>query len=187
MRSVCVYCSSSNDIAPVYHRAAKRLGRLIGRSGWRLIYGGGMIGLMGTLADAVRREGGTVTGIIPRSLARKGIMYENAEEMIETKNLRDRKELMERRADAFIALPGGFGTLEEIAEIITLKQLRYHDKPVVFLDTGGFYSHLFRHFRKCFAEKFIDGASRDLFMTADTASRAVNLIRKAAAPRQNVP
>lgn len=178
MRSICVYCSSSDEIGGHYLRAADDLGALLARAGYRLIYGGGMIGLMGVLARAVQREGGTVTGIIPTTLARKGIMFESAEEMIETPDLRSRKDMMEKRADAFIALPGGIGTLEEIAEIITLKQLHYHDKPVVFVNTNDFFAHLLAHLEKCFAEKFMQEKHRGLYAVARTPAEAMAYIQE---------
>jgi len=178
-KSICVYCSSSDDIDAGYLRAAEELGTLMARARHRLIYGGGMIGLMGVLAQAVQRGGGTVTGIIPSSLARKGIMYESAEEMIETRDLRQRKDLMEKRADAFVALPGGIGTLEEIAEIITLKQLQYHTKPVVFINTGNFFNHLLAHLDKCFAEKFMQEKHRKLYTVVQAPAEALAYIEKA--------
>lgn len=178
MKSICVYCSSSNEIREHYFEAARDLGTLMARTGYRLIYGGGMIGLMGALAQAVQREGGTVTGIIPTTLARKGIMYESAEEMIETHDLRARKDLMEQRADAFIALPGGIGTLEEIAEIITLKQLHYHAKPVVFINTNNFFAHLLAHLEQCFAEKFLQEKHRKLYAVVPTPAEALAYIQQ---------
>jgi hypothetical protein len=173
MKSICVYCSSSNDIDARYAKDAGELGALIASGGYRLIYGGGMIGLMGILAKSVQKHGGAVTGIIPKTLAQKGIMYESAEELIETPDLRKRKELMEERADAFIALPGGFGTLEEIAEIITLKQLKHHEKPVVFINTNNFFSHLLAHFEKCFEEKFMSEKYRKLYTVANTPREGI--------------
>ncbi|MFC2149360.1 TIGR00730 family Rossman fold protein [Candidatus Auribacterota bacterium] len=178
MRSICVFCSSSDELDPVYYKAAEELGEAIAITGTELIYGGGMIGLMGVLAKSAQKHKGKVTGIIPKSLARKGIMYEHAEEMIETKDLRDRKELMEKRADAFIAIPGGFGTLEEVAEIITAKQLHYHKKPIVLINTNNFFDDLLGHFDRCYKEKFIDERSRELYFTAKNAGEAIEYINK---------
>lgn len=176
MKSICVFCSSSDEIDKKYFEAAEELGRLIALRGCRLICGGGVIGLMGAMSKSAQKHKGNVTGIIPRSLARKGIMYELAEEMIVTDDLRQRKDLMEKRADAFIALPGGFGTLEEILEIITLKQLRYHDKPVVVINTNGFFDDLIAQLEKSYKEKFISEKGRALYFIAACPKEAMDLI-----------
>ena len=136
-RSICVFCASSSAVAEVYVDVARRLGRRLAERGDRLVYGGGNIGLMGTLATACHERGGYIVGVIPESLKDKELAYEAADELIVTQDMRGRKTIMEKNADAFIALPGGFGTLEELLEIITLRQLHYHDKPVVILNTAS--------------------------------------------------
>lgn len=150
-RNICVFCSSSDVVGSAYFEAAAELGSAIARRGDVLVYGGAKVGLMGTLARAVHREGGRVVGVIPGFMATRGLAYAPADELIIARNLRERKATMEDRADAFIALPGGFGTLEEMLEIITLKQLQQHGKPVLFLNTAGFYDPLvalFEHMRE---------------------------------------
>src|SRR5579859_4839874 len=131
---VCVFCSSSNTIAPVYAEAARVLGSGLAERSWPLVYGGGSAGLMGEVARAVHAGGGRVIGVIPQTLLDLEVGYLAADELIVTTTMRERKALMDVRADAFVALPGGFGTLEELLEILTLKQLRWHDRPVFIVN-----------------------------------------------------
>ncbi|MGB1124103.1 MAG: TIGR00730 family Rossman fold protein [Phycisphaeraceae bacterium] len=149
MKSICVYCGSSEDIDPAYRQAAKDLGRLIAEHGDQLVYGGGSVGLMGDCARAVHEFGGKVVGVIPESLSSVEIAYHNADELIVTQTMRERKQIMDDRADAFVVLPGGFGTLEELAEILVLKILNYTDRPLIVVNPDGFYDpliELFNHF-----------------------------------------
>lgn len=166
MNAICVYCSSSNAVDPHYVEAAVELGTLIGRRGLTLVYGGASVGLMGRLAQAVHHGGGRVLGVIPQSLRDREIAYEAADELIVTRDLRERKAIMESRADAFVALPGGFGTLEEIMEILTLKQLRSHQKPVVFLNTAGFYDRLLAVFEQLYEQRFTKADYRHFYSIA---------------------
>lgn len=149
MKSICVYCSSSDHIDPLFRGPAKELGRLIGERGDQLIYGGGSVGLMGEVARAVHAAGGKVVGVIPESLTTAEIAYGQADELIVTQTMRERKQIMDERADAFVVLPGGFGTLEELAEILVLKILGYTDRPLIIVNPDGFYDplvELFNHF-----------------------------------------
>jgi hypothetical protein len=148
------------------------LGSALARRGDVLIYGGAKVGLMGALARAVHREGGHVVGVIPSFMASRGLAYTPADELLIARNLRERKASMEDRADAFIALPGGFGTLEEMLEIITLKQLQQHAKPVLFLNTAGFYdplAALFEHMRE---HRFAPAGSARLYYFATDVADA---------------
>lgn len=171
-RNLCVYCSSSDAIDAAYFDAARELGALIGQRGDTLIYGGGRIGLMGELARAVHADpgGGRVVGIIPESMRADDIDYADADELIWTDHMRTRKHAMDERADAFVALPGGFGTLEELAEILVLKQLRYHAKPVIILNTAGFYDPLLRLFDHMIEADFAKPKMRDLWHVSATAA-----------------
>ncbi len=137
--AVTVFCGSSNAVEPKYFTAARELGEKLARRGWRLVYGGGSVGLMGALSRAVLAEGGHVPGVIPKALLDLGVGERGVSELVVTDGLRDRKAIMDERGDAFVALPGGLGTLEEVLEVLTLKQLGYHTKPVVVLDLDGFY------------------------------------------------
>ena len=166
LQSVCVFSSSSDAVAPHFFRAAEEVGELLAREGRTLIYGGGKVGLMGALAGAVHRHGGKVIGVIPHYLRRKEIAYEAADELIVTKDLRERKAVMEERAGAFLSLPGGFGTLEEILEILTLKQLQQHAKPVVFLNTANFYAPLLDVFEHLYAHQFAKVGHREMYHVA---------------------
>lgn len=174
--NVCVYCASSSSVGPVYKDATRELGRLIGRRGHTLVYGGTHIGLMGVLAEAARAAGARIVGVIPRRLAEAGIAYEGADEMVITETMAQRKEAMEARSEAFVALPGGFGTLEELAEAITLKQLRYLEGPIVLLNTAGFYSHLLAHLERLYADGFAYAFYRQVYATVDTPSEALDYI-----------
>ena len=163
IHTVCVFCSSSNSVAPEYFDAARETGALFAARGWRLVYGGGNIGLMGALARSVQEGGGTVIGVIPEALRDLELAYTEADELIVTKDLRERKAIMESHADAFVALPGGYGTLEEMIEVLTLKQLRFHNKPLVFLNTAGYYAHLHAFFEHMYAHHFAKPISRGLY------------------------
>ncbi len=154
MKNICVYCSSSDAVAPIYLETARALGAQIAARGDTLIYGGANLGLMGALARAVHAGGGRVVGVIPQALQARGIAYAIADEVIVTSDLRERKATMEARADAFIALPGGIGTLEELLEVLTLRQLQAHTKPIVLLNTADYYAPLFALFTHLYRERF---------------------------------
>lgn len=142
--SICVFCSSQDRIAPRYFDVARELGAAIGKRGDTLVFGAGRVGLMGAVARAVHAHGGRVIGVIPEALNAVGIVYDEADELIVTKDLRARKAVMDARSDAFIVLPGGFGTMDELFEMLTLKQLRYHNRPLVLLDVDGFFEPVTR-------------------------------------------
>jgi len=154
MKTICVYCSSSDAIAPAYFEVARELGAQIAVRGNTLVYGGADLGLMGAVARAVHDGGGRVIGIIPQTLQERGITYDVADETIITRDLRERKAQMAARADAFVVLPGGIGTLEELLEILTLRQLQEHTKPIVLLNTSGYYTPLFALFDHLYRERF---------------------------------
>lgn len=154
IRSVCVYSSSSDAVAPQFVEAAEALGAALAKRQMTLVFGGGCVGLMGVVARAVHQHGGQVIGVIPEFMRSREIAYEESNELIVTKTMRERKAIMEERSDAFVTLPGGFGTLEEILEIITLKQLETHSKPVVLLNTRGFFDPLLAMFEQLYRERF---------------------------------
>lgn len=173
IRSVCVFSSSSDAVASHYMEAASALGALLAEQKLTLVYGGGKVGLMGAVARAVHANGGKVIGVIPHYLRKKEVAYEQADELIVTKCLRERKAIMEERADAFVALPGGFGTLEEILEILTLKQLEAHGKPVVFLNTNGFFEPLLAMFERLYHERFTKRDYRGHYHIAEAPSEVL--------------
>ena len=165
---LCVYCASSDRIDPKYAAAAAELGHEMVRRGWGLVYGGGKTGLMGAVARAVKKSGGHVVGVIPEFMKVRELAYDEADELVTVVTLRERKLLMETRADAFVALPGGFGTLEEMMEILTLRQLDVVKKPCVFFNQDGFYDDLLRLFERMLEDKFFKPSNMDLFQVAET-------------------
>ena len=173
---VCVYCAASANLAQHYFAAARELGDGIARRGWSLIYGGGGVGLMGTIAEAVRAGGGQVVGIIPQALLDRERAYLQADELIVTSTLRERKQLMDDHADAFITLPGGFGTLEETLEILTLRQLAYHDKPIIIVNVGGYFDPLLGMFEHIFGQGFAHTRHRGLYTVAPSSAAALELL-----------
>lgn len=177
IQNICVYCSSSNLLDEHYYEEARVLGRLIAQGGYRLVYGGGNVGLMGALAREVHLHQGFVCGVLPRALKnREGVAYDVADELIVTDSLRERKAIMFDRADAFIAMPGGLGTLEELLEVLTLKQLGYHQKPIVLVNSNGFYApflELLNHFHQ---ERFVRETYASLFYPASSASEAITFL-----------
>ncbi len=176
-KMICVYAASSDAAAPVYRDAATRLGTLIAEHGHGLIYGGGCVGLMGVCARAVHDNGGgPVVGVIPEKLVDLELAYQEADELIVTQTMSERKQTMAQRADAFVALPGGFGTIEEVMEVLVLKQLWYHHKPCVFLNVNGIYDNLFAFFDTLIAEHFIKETHKELYHVCDSAEAAYAFI-----------
>lgn len=163
---LCVYCASSDRIDPKYAAAAEQLGRELVARGWGLVYGGGKTGLMGAVARGTKAAGGRVVGIIPDFMKARELAFDEADELVTVVTLRERKLLMEARADAFVTLPGGWGTLEEVMEILTLRQLDVVKKPCVFYNQDGFYDDLIRFFERMLAEKFFKPSNMDLFRVA---------------------
>lgn len=184
IRSICVYCGSNPGINPAYAGAARTLGRLMAARGIGLVYGGGGLGLMGEIARTVLEHGGRVTGIIPGFLSEKEHMLPDATEMIVVGDMHDRKRLMFDRSDAFVALPGGIGTLEELVEQLTWAQLGRHSKPIVLLDVEGYWSplvELLAHLRR---EGFIRDGMDVHFGTVDRAEDVLDAVGRAAGPER---
>lgn len=173
IRSLTVYCSSSSAVAQHFTDAALAAGRAIAEQYWSLIYGGNLVGMMKTLADACRAAGGRVIGITPKLLVDKGIHDTLCDELLVTACMRERKKLMEERGDGFLTLPGGLGTFEEIFEIIVGKQLGYHNKPIVLLNTAGYFDPLLAMIDHGIEQKFIKSASRNLFFVASDMEQAI--------------
>jgi uncharacterized protein (TIGR00730 family) len=165
---LCVYCSSSDRIDPKYGQAAEALGRELVARGWGLVYGGGKTGLMGAVARGTKAAGGRVVGVIPEFMKARELAFDEADELVTVITMRERKLLMETRADAFVTLPGGFGTLEEIMEILTLRQLDVVRKPCVIYNQDGFYDDLLRLFERMLAERFFKPSNMELFRVANS-------------------
>ena len=168
IKSICVFCGSSESADNSYKKVAMELGCAIGKKGIDLIYGGASIGLMGCVARGVHEEKGNVIGILPEFFRSKDIEYLDADELIVTKDMRERKAIMDERSDAFIVLPGGVGTLEEAMEILSMRQLKLTNKPLVFINSQGFYDNLNETLDVMIKQKFAKKNLRNLFaMTPD--------------------
>jgi uncharacterized protein (TIGR00730 family) len=167
LRSVCVYCGSSAGGVPAYAETAMELGLLLAGSGIRVVYGGGAVGLMGLMADAALAAGGEVVGIIPRRLFRREVAHQGLTELVEVDSMHERKQAMFDRSDAFVALPGGLGTLEELVEVATWAQLGIHAKPVVTVDVGGFWTPLHAFLRHTVRSGFLREANLGLIANVD--------------------
>lgn len=166
-RSLCVYCGSRPGLPPGHQAAAATLGRLIGERGWRLVYGGGRSGLMGTVADAALAAGAEVFGVIPRSLMEREVGHSGLSTLRVVETMHERKQAMAEAADAFIALPGGIGTFEELFEVWTWRQLGYHDKPVGLLNAGGYYDMLLGFLQSSVDEGFLSPQQQALLQVGD--------------------
>jgi hypothetical protein len=180
--SVCVFCSSAGGLDEVYRQAAHDLGVELAERGHRLVYGGGNVGLMGEVARSVHEHGGTVVGVIPQSLVDRELAYEPADELLVTETMRERKAEMDARADAFVALPGGFGTLEELLEVLTLRQLRLHDRPIVLVNVAGYWDPFLAMVSDIVGHGFAPLGEGTLFQVAKTAAEAVDLAEAGPAP-----
>lgn len=176
--NICVFCSSSNAIADIYLDEAVSLAKMIGQSGFCLINGGSNVGLMDVVTREAKAHGAKTIGVIPEKLRNFNLASEEAHEIIVSSDMMERKAKMRDLSDSFIALPGGFGTLEEILEVITLKQLGYHNKAIVFINTNGFYYDLFRQFEKSYDEKFAKENYRKLYFVAGSAADAMDYLLK---------
>jgi uncharacterized protein (TIGR00730 family) len=153
--SIAVYCGARHGAQSAYTTAARALGQAIGERGWQLVYGGGKVGLMGEVADATLAAGGRVVGVIPETLKQMEVGHEGLHELHVVPTMHIRKQMMAERADVFIALPGGIGTLEELYEVWTWRQLKYHDQPIGLLNVAGYYDHLLRFMAHTVEEGFL--------------------------------
>ena len=178
--NICVYCSSSSVLAAEYRTAARLCGEALARRGHALVYGGGNIGLMGDVARAVRAGGGYIVGVIPHALRDLELAYAGCDELLLTDTMRERKALMDERADAFITLPGGIGTLEEFFEVLTLKQLRYHDRGIVIVNTAGYFDPLLAQLDRAVAEGFARPPLRTLYHVAPDPQAALDYLESYA-------
>lgn len=174
MRSVCVFCGSNAGARPVYAEAAAAVGGAIAERGLSLVYGGAAVGLMGTLADAALAAGGKVIGVIPKALVEREIGHSGLTELVQVKSMHERKALMADRSDAFLALPGGAGTLEEVFEAWTWAQLGHHQKPVGLLNVDGFFDALIAFLDHQCSERFIRQEHRDMLIVESDPDRLLD-------------
>src|SRR5580698_11585648 len=177
-RRVCVFCGSSPGSKPEYRAEAVGLGRLLGESGLGLVYGGAHAGLMGALADAALDHGCKVIGVIPRSLSGIEVAHQGLTKLVLVETMHERKALMAKEADAFIALPGGFGTLDEFFEILTWAQLAIHAKPCVLINTGGYYDHLLSFLQLAIDQGFLKRETFALIHIVADAAEALKCMQK---------
>lgn len=183
IKSVCVYCGSSDFVADSYKEAARRTGALLAANGYDIVYGGGRVGLMGIVADAGLKGGAKVVGIIPDHIKRYEVDHTGLTELIVVESMHIRKQMMVERSDAFIILPGGIGTLDEMFEIITWRQLRLHGKPVVIINTDGFWNPLVALMEHMTETGFmrkpnLPGAEDRLYHVVDSVEEAVDLLAR---------
>jgi uncharacterized protein (TIGR00730 family) len=182
MRAVCVFCGSSPGKLPLYGATAIELGRELVARDLTLVYGGGNVGLMGILADAVLAAGGRAIGIIPRSLLDREVGHRGLTELHVVRSMHERKALMAEKADAFLALPGGFGTFEELCEVITWTQLGIHAKPCGLLNVAGYYDPLIALFDRAVDERFVRPEHRGLVRVASTPAAILEELATARVP-----
>lgn len=176
LKLVCVYCSSSRELDPKYYAAGEAIGRGLAERGWGLIYGGGNAGTMGAVARATQAAGGTVIGVIPEFMKERELAFAEADELVTVSSMRERKRLMAERADAFITLPGGIGTLEEVSEIMVERGLALHTKPLVLLNQDGYYDGLLAYFERMIADRFKSAGFGSLFGVATTSDEVWSLL-----------
>src|SRR5271154_1597840 len=181
INAVCVYCGSSTGTDPVFVETAQKFGKILAESGVRLVYGGGSIGLMGAIAEAVRDHGGEATGIIPEFMTRREQPRRLAQELIVTRDMHERKRTMFERADAFVALPGGIGTLEEVVEQLTWAQLGRHNKPIMLANIDGFWEPLLALLTHMRATQFIRPGFPVEVLKAERIEDILPRVRAAAA------
>lgn len=182
LKSICVFCGSKSGSNQQYQQSAIELGRLMAQRKITLVYGGGSVGLMGVIADAVLESGGQVIGVIPRQLATRELLHPGVTEMHVVEDMHTRKAKMSECSDAFIAMPGGFGTLEELFEVVSWVQLGIYSKPIGLLNTAGFYDPLLNLVEHCIETEFIKPKYRDLIISDVTPSTLVDHLARHTLP-----
>jgi uncharacterized protein (TIGR00730 family) len=182
LKRVCVFCGSSNGARAGYADAARAMGAALARRGVGLVYGGGRVGLMGIVADSVMAGGGAVVGVIPESMVSKEVAHQGLTELRIVGSMHERKALMADLADAFVALPGGYGTFEEFCEIVTWAQLGLHRKPCGLLNVEGYYDRLLSLFDHAVAERFVRSAHRALVLEERQPERLLDLVESYQPP-----
>ncbi|OGG95235.1 MAG: Rossman fold protein, TIGR00730 family [Candidatus Lambdaproteobacteria bacterium RIFOXYD2_FULL_50_16] len=183
MKRVCVFCGSAMGTRPEFEGWALSIGSWIAENGFGLVYGGASVGLMGVLANACLTQGGQVTGVIPKHLAKEEIVHPGLQNLLEVDNMFDRKSIMLKYSDLFVVLPGGFGTLDELFEVVTLAQLKQHDKPVILFNGEGFFDPLLMQLNQMVVSGFIKEKYLALLHIAKDLQSLFALIRKHSGPQ----
>ncbi|MDF1860099.1 MAG: TIGR00730 family Rossman fold protein [Verrucomicrobiales bacterium] len=178
LQSICIYCGSSSGSHPEYRETALSLGRFLAREGIRVVYGGGNVGLMGAVADGALNAGGEVIGVIPEALKEKELAHIGLTELHAVSSMHERKTMMAELSDAFIALPGGIGTLEEIFEVYTWTQLGFHEKPCAFLNVAGYFDPLLEFLDRMVEHRFLKKEHLDCLLTGSDYRALINRIQK---------
>ena len=176
---ICIYCSSSNQIAPIFFEETKKLAHIFLEHNIEVVFGGGSSGLMGAIADVYCEAGGKIQGVMPTFMREIEWAHKGVSDFIFTEDMRERKELLIKDTDAVVTLAGGTGTLEELMEVITLKRLGKYLKPIVILNTSGFYDDLKQLFEKMIKEKFVHEAHRDMWVFVDRPDQVLDAINQA--------
>ena len=182
--SLCVYCGARTGTDASFEWVAAEVGREIGRRGWRLVYGGGQVGLMGVVADATLQAGGQVLGVIPKRLMDREVGHRGLTELRVVETMHERKRAMAEAADAFLALPGGIGTMEELFEVWTWRQIGYHDQPVGLLNVDGYYDPLLDFLRTMTSKGFLSEAQRDVLRTGKDPRELLDVLHAQARAAQ---
>ncbi len=173
---VCVFSSSSSTLAPEFYEDARILGELIGRNNMDLVYGGSKVGTMFEIAKAVKQNGGKLIGVMPEKLYNFGVHFDECDEFYLTKDMRTRKSKLDEASDSIIAMAGGFGTLDEVSEMLVLKQLGYNNKPIVFLNTNVYYNNLLKFYDDIVKNSFAKDTAENLYYVAQTPKDAINYL-----------
>lgn len=174
---ICVYCSSSNYLDEKFYIVSQELGEKIAQNGYNMVYGGTTVGMMGVVANNALMNGAEVIGVIPERIADFGLKHPELAKVIVTKDMRERKATMEKYADVFISMPGGFGTFEEVFEILVAKQLGYHDKPIIFLNYDGYYDNMIKMFDTVYENKFAKEEMKNLYFIANNVDEIFEHIK----------
>jgi uncharacterized protein (TIGR00730 family) len=187
LASLCVFCGANTGTRPIYHQNAAALGQALAANGTELVYGGGRVGMMGAVSDAAIHGGGKVTGVIPQFLVDKELAHPGASEMVVVPDMHTRKRIMFERSEAFCVLPGGVGTLEETFEVVTWRQLHRHNKPIILLNTDGYWSHLVGLLERIIEEGFMHKGNSALVTVVDRPEDVIGAIEaELAAPKAPV-
>ncbi len=177
LKNICVFASASDNIDKKYFDVAKELGEKLAKNSYNIIYGGSNLGLMGEISSSACQFGAKITGIMPEKLYNLGISEGNCHNFIVTKGMRERKAKMDELSDGIVVLSGGFGTLEEVSEMLVQKQLGYNNKPIVFLNTDNFYAHLIDFFNKIIKENFAPKETTTMYFVANTPQEAIDYLK----------
>ena len=177
IKNVCVFASSCDYLEEIYYKEASEFGRLLAQAGYNMVYGGSSLGLMWACAEQVKNNGSKIIGVMPEKLHNLGVSTDECVELTITKGIRERKAKMDELSDAVVALPGGFGTLEELSEMIVQKQLGYNNKPIVLLNTNNFYDKLNDFYKEIINQKFAKANSKEFYYVAQTPQDAIDYLK----------